>query len=260
MSNIFDSAITEFYLIHKDYLVKSLEGLPLIKAGKHNDQQVLRIYYDDHHRYKEFSGKNSQWSSVQRTFLQREKIAKMIENTENTLRKFPIKNRLGNCSIINLSNEYDSNFFDRLQDSSCTVENQTEYYYNGRNYRSRSEMIIAIVLDELGVEYKYDVKIMINGELITTDFVIVFREFNRCVLIEYFGRSDDTKKNHRNSLKIETYHNSGIYIGRDLFILSGNIYYTPGADVIRIFLLSIIAEITCYHLEHSDCYEMTFVK
>ena len=252
MNIIFDSAITEFYLLHKDYLAQTLKNMPVVKSGIHREQQVLRVYYDNRHRYKEFTGKSSQWGSVQRTFLQREKISNMIEQTKNTLSRFPIRNRLYNCSIINTSNKYDSKYFDSLKDSSCTVENQTEYYYNGRNYRSRSEMIIAIVLDELGLEFKYDVKIMINGELVTTDFVIVFREFNRCVLIEYFGRSDDPKKNHRNSLKIETYHNSGIYIGRDLFILSGNINYTPGADVIRIFLLSIIAEITCYHLKHSD--------
>ena len=53
-------------------------------------------------------------------------------------------------------------------------DNNTEYYYNGRHYRSRAEMDIAVILDEFGLEFKYDVKVKINGVLYTVDFVIVF--------------------------------------------------------------------------------------
>ena len=130
MNNIFDSAITEFFLLHKEYLVKVLDQMPLVKAGHHGENQVFRLYYDDHHSYKEITSSSNLWDSTQMMYLQRAKIGEMLAITNKIISSFSVKNRLGSCSIINTSNAYDSNFFDSLKDSSCSVENKTNLDLN----------------------------------------------------------------------------------------------------------------------------------
>ena len=87
-----------------------------------------------------------------------------------------------------------------------------------------------------------------DGKNHSVDFVIIFREFNRCIFVEFFGRSRDPEYNRDNSIKIEHLTNSGIYLGRDLFILSGDDRYMPGPDVIKQTLIAIIAGVARHHI------------
>ena len=150
--------------------------------------------------------------------------------------------------VINTDYHLDGTWYDSLEDSSCGHENNTKYYYNGRHYRSRSEMDIAVVLDEFGLEFKYDVKVKFNGMIFTVDFVIYFREFNRCVILEYYGRCAVPSYNEKNITKIRNSLIDGIYIGRDMFILSGDAEYTPSIPVIRAYVSSIIEMVCHYHI------------
>ncbi|SCW56802.1 hypothetical protein SAMN02910456_01902 [Ruminococcaceae bacterium YRB3002] len=156
--------------------------------------------------------------------------------------------------IVNLKNKLDAKFFDSLVDSSCSIPQNHDYQYNGRIFRSRAEMLYATMLDELDIEYKYDVSVSIGKKIYAVDFAIVFREFNRCILFEFFGRCDEHEYNHSNAGKIENMYNAGIYLGRDLFIMSGDEVFAPGPNVIRYQLASIVAQITEYHVSRMKEY------
>ena len=109
-------------------------------------------------------------------------------------------------------------------------------------------MFFATFLKELGLEYKYDVTVTVNDRLVTYDFAIFFREYNRCVLFEYYGKCQDPWYVQKNMNKMENNYQAGIYLGRDVFVSSGDENYMPGPDLIRIMLANIIALVTKEHV------------
>lgn len=242
----------EYFILRRAFLKDMLADMKVIKPGLHRDRPVYRIYSADHKHYREISEESKHWNASEKISNRRIKLTEMLKNTEAVISLLSPRRNVRAVEVINKANRYGSDFFDSLADGSCQIENNTGYHSNGRHFRSRSEMMFAEVLDELGLEYKYDVSIRFGGKTVTVDFVIVFREYNRCVFVEYFGRSDDPEYNRRNSGKTEQLAANGIYIGRDLFILSGDSNYTPGIEQIRIQILAIIAQLSGYHLKDSD--------
>jgi len=238
----------EYFILREEYLSGLLRGLPVIKQGFHGEREVLRVYEEDHKHYREVSSASYSWDYAKKNFIKRQKMDYMLSNIKRLLRNYPQSRRHIRLKVTNLENIFDNNFFDSLIDEDCDYKNKTDYFYNGRHYRSRSEMMIAEILDEMGLEFKHDVNISVNGMTYNVDFVIVFREFNRCIFIEFFGMCNDADYNYDNSIKIESFMNANIYLGRDLFVFSGDLGYTPGADVIKSQLISIIEQLVCYHV------------
>ena len=242
----------EYLLLRKEYLTKLLMNMPMIKLGRRGDRSVFRIYDDDHRRYTEVSIKNRKWNKYFDLYNKRTRISNALTITNRMLRKFTHRKSPYSLKVVNYYNRYDSAYFDKLQDSSCTYENVNEYYYNGHSFRSRAEMQFAAVLDEFGLEYKYDVVVSFGGYEHTVDFVVIFREFNRCIFIEYYGRCSDYEYNRNNCSKLLHAQNAGIYLGRDMFIISGDKHYTPGTDIIRVNVAAIIGSLARNHIEVID--------
>ena len=238
----------EFLLLRKEYLTVLLRKLPVIKAGRRGDKEVFRIYSEDRQHYKEVTHKNREWNKYVELHNKRSRVEMSLKHTED-LYKHVSKHQNRNCTVkTNTDNNLNSSYFDSLIDCSCSINKTKDYNYNGRNYRSRAEMQFATILDEFGLEFKYDVQIKYGNHECTVDFVIVFREFNRCIFIEYFGRCDDPEYNDDNMSKLWHAQNNKVYIGRDIFIISGDINYTPGTDVMRILLASIIAQLSAIYI------------
>lgn len=247
MKDFIELIPVEYFIIHRTMLMAQLAAIPDIRSGSHRGNLVYRIYEDDHHHFREVSPKSRNWEKYTTLFSRRRELESMLKQNKQILERYQIKT-VAVPTVRNTINKYDCDYFDRLDDGSCSVENTSQYFHNGKHFRSRAEMLFATVLDEFGLEYKHDVKANIKGRMITFDFAIVFREFNRCIFIEYYGMCCDPEYNHKNSIKLEYSMSSGIYLGRDLFILSGDITYTPGSDIIRTSITSIIAQVALYHL------------
>lgn len=64
--------------------------------------------------------------------------------------------------------------------------------YKGITFRSKSEREIAEILDELGIEYKYEPAIPVNDYEIHADFVCFIRELGIGFIIEHCGLMDST--------------------------------------------------------------------
>ncbi len=251
MRNITDIIPEEFLLMRQEYLTLLLKKLPLVKAGRRGVKPVFRVYKDKRH-YRELSSTNREWEEIKNLYNQRIKIETSLEQTKRLLSG--VHHRKGSYSfkVLNKRNRLNSSYYDSLADDSCTFEKESEYYYKGYNFRSRSEMLFATILDEFGLEYKYDVKVNFAGRVFSVDFVIIFRELNRCIFIEYYGKCQDREYTSDNGRKLLHAQADGVYIGRDYFILSGDKTYAPGPDVIRVFVAGIIAQVSCEQIKIVD--------
>lgn len=90
------------------------------------------------------------------------------------------------------------------------------YAHGRRVFRSKSEMLIAQILEMLGLEYKYEPLVTINGEEKWPDFAVYCPETGRFFFIEHLGMMDKMNYRMDNLDKMEKYENAGIRNGVDI--------------------------------------------
>jgi len=87
----------------------------------------------------------------------------------------------------------------------------------GEMVRSKSEAIIADILYELKIPYKYEKALVLkNGTIKFPDFTVLNKKTRQEVYIEHFGLLDDELYLSSNLLKLDEYRNNGIYLGKNL--------------------------------------------
>ena len=87
----------------------------------------------------------------------------------------------------------------------------------GTRVRSKSELNIAKTLERLGVPYRYEQKMYVNGRTLYPDFTILLP--NRDTLIwEHNGLMDDESYANRSYIKMREYEKIGYRQHRNLII------------------------------------------
>lgn len=99
-------------------------------------------------------------------------------------------------------------------------ENSPEYYSSrGERMRSKSEVIIANLLDKLNVEYKYEKPLKLrNIGIVHPDFTLLDVKARKEIFLEHLGMLDDQAYRNNAILKIRDYENSGFYVGDRLIV------------------------------------------
>lgn len=90
------------------------------------------------------------------------------------------------------------------------------YRYGRYVFRSKSEMLVAQLLDQLGLEYKYEPVILFKGEERWPDFAVYCPETGRYFFIEHLGMMDRMKYRMENLEKMALYEEFGIRNGVDI--------------------------------------------
>lgn len=115
------------------------------------------------------------------------------------------------------------------------------HIYQGVNYRSKSEMLIAMALTSYGIEFKYESKMYVNGRYIYPDFVIRRPKDGKVFIWEHFGKMQDDEYRYKNINRIEEYHQEGFYLWDTLiasFDLGKNSINMDYIDkIIKLYLL-----------------------
>jgi len=89
----------------------------------------------------------------------------------------------------------------------------------GERVRSKSEKIIADKLYALGISYRYEYPLVLEGNIkIYPDFTILKMPEREEVYLEHFGMMDDLEYVDSVMYKLNTYERNGIYLGVNLLI------------------------------------------
>lgn len=89
----------------------------------------------------------------------------------------------------------------------------------GERVRSKSEKIIADKLNMLGVPYRYEYPMLLDGNIkVYPDFTILRMPEREEVYFEHFGMMDDMEYLSKTMHKLSTYEKNGIYLGINLFV------------------------------------------
>ena len=89
----------------------------------------------------------------------------------------------------------------------------------GERVRSKSEKIIADKLYTLGIPYRYEYPLTLEGNIkVYPDFTILRMPTREEVYLEHFGMMDDSNYVDNVMYKLNTYERNGIYFGVNLFM------------------------------------------
>ena len=104
-------------------------------------------------------------------------------------------------------------YFDSLKnDADTSYPKPRSYPFNGIFYRSAAERDIAIYYTKMGIPFKYEPEVYINGltKPIYPDFVIYIVELDNCKFHEHFGIQQSEKYLRSTSFKYENYTKAGL--------------------------------------------------
>ena len=97
----------------------------------------------------------------------------------------------------------------------------SEYYTRkGERVRSKSEVIIADMLNDLDIPYKYEMPLPVYDGIdkIHPDFSILKKRTREVVYHEHLGKMDDPEYTDNFINRQKIYQDNGIYLGQKLFL------------------------------------------
>lgn len=98
---------------------------------------------------------------------------------------------------------------------------EEEHYTSmGVQCRSKSEALIGTRLEQLGIPYRYEVKIDLPWRTVYADFELLQERVRRTSVIEHFGMMDDLRYAQDSFDKIQAYTAGGFLLGYDFFFTS----------------------------------------
>lgn len=127
----------------------------------------------------------------------------------------------GRKALIDPLIETDEMFMKRWQDAvyeEMQFYDETELYtYGGIRVRSKSELIIANMLEQYGIPFKYEKPLQLRGMgEVRPDFSCLKVRSRKEVIWEHFGMMDNLTYANKNVTKLACYHQNGFYVGENL--------------------------------------------
>lgn len=218
-----------------DLINRELNQLPRTGIGKHRQSAVIREYkpgaqYEHLIISKKGQALLSQHERRNALLIVKEQLESILSSCDEASPIDPNK-------VPPLMGE---EFWNKLESSSNNHELESDYSYKGVAMRSRGEVIIAQVLDSLGLIYKYEPTIVIDGKKYCPDFIVYLPELKRCFVIEFLGMIDDFNYAMSNTTKLMSYLKVGMIINKDLLIFSGTRRSMTSPDEIKADIIALI--------------------
>lgn len=94
-----------------------------------------------------------------------------------------------------------------------------EYYTTtGQRVRSKSEIIIATILEKLHIPYRYEYPLQIGTRTMHPDFYCLNTRTHKEFIWEHFGMMDNPDYAENFVQKMQTFNNNNYYLGKNLIV------------------------------------------
>ncbi len=197
-----------------------------------------------YHKIEDVSTKNGRYlkkseQSIAKGIVQRDYDAQILKMAEERLRAInrfiDIYDKTNLSKIYQKTNSYrrvliddailpDEEYIKQWQaveyvGKAFTDDSQEIITERGERVRSKSEKIIADKLYSLGIPYRYEYPLVLQGNVkLYPDFTILRMPERDEVYLEHLGMMDDSNYVDAVMFKLNTYEKSGIYVGVNLFL------------------------------------------
>ena len=220
----------EYLNLRFSYCNQILNSLPRVFCGIHRGVPVLRTRQrskDGRFIVKEVLVSSKKASAFKEIDLLRKKLSQEIKTLKNTKGVDPkVASRMKVARSGNMNGE----FFKSLVAESNSRSFKSNYSHKGIQMRSRAELLVAEVLDELNLQYKYEPAIEFNGTVYNPDFIVYIEAIDSCFIIEVLGMTDNPDYWYKNVPKFADYARSGLLINGELLLIAGTESHIPDTD------------------------------
>ncbi|CBK75457.1 hypothetical protein CIY_29210 [Butyrivibrio fibrisolvens 16/4] len=122
--------------------------------------------------------------------------------------------------IIESDEEFIARWYERNQSGQNTYPIEGIIYTaRGEHVRSKSEKILADLFEKYDIPYVYEPMLKLkNGHVVSPDFVLLNTRQRKTIYWEHLGLIDQEEYAVKNLLKLQSYEDSGIVLGENLFI------------------------------------------
>ena len=108
------------------------------------------------------------------------------------------------------------------------------YSTSGTRVRSKSEVIIANMLEQYNIPYKYEYPIILNGNhLARPDFTCLNIKTRQLLIWEHLGMMDNPDYADRNIRKLSLYEKSGYIVGKNMIVTFESSHVPPASNIIK---------------------------
>ena len=248
--NTIDLLPKELHALEINYLKQQIASLPVVKVKRIRRMgRPVKTLFSDGHQCVASSAKgkdltlqlcNRNTLVQELAVLQAAWDAAYYEPVPEMVLPCPVKRKFigyGGQLII-----LDRAFYDSLvAESNEGFLDRKKYYFNGIYYRSKAEREIAKIYTELGIEFKYEPAILLNGSTNYTysDFVCWDRITQSCFFHEHMGLNSLADYAKRGIQTMSNYTSAGIYPGVDIIYTFENedFNFDPALTVVQASLL-----------------------
>lgn len=216
-------------------LVKAPEGMLRAAKCKNTIQYFIRSGANDYtgtyikKKDRSFAAKLAQKEYDQIVLNNAKEELSRLESLNRHYSKHPFETALDRMQIgkkelirpINVSDEdYIANWISQeLHKNDHYSEGLRYETANGVKMRSKSEVLIANVLDEFGIPYLYEKPLQLDdGMMLLPDFTLLDVKNKKEVYLEHFGLIDEPEYMARTFEKIREYEANGYFLGQGLMI------------------------------------------
>lgn len=235
----------EFFIGRYIYLTREFEALPnitFISMG-HYDGVSLKLRNE---KEKRITNQNTNWpryeSMAKRRLKLKEQKEKLMEMWSSEYSGSLSTLAAGYRLVPNVNNRFNSELWESFKADTNQHSKSHTYSHNGIMMRSVFETTVAQILDDMGIEYKYEVELDLGEEgRVFPDMALNFPEFNRCGFVEALGLLDDEDYILKTSRKFSKYTKNGLYINRDFQFIPADYNYRPESQEIK-KMISIICD------------------
>lgn len=157
------------------------------------------------------------------------KTVETVYGTLNEPRRILVK------PVIPTDEEYVLNWMDEQYDRMAFSEETEEHYSaNGIRVRSKSEEIIANLLEHYKIPYKYEYPLHLErGTLVRPDFICLNVPRRKEMVWEHFGMMDNEEYANKNIQKISFYEHSGYIPGENMILTFESSQVPLNSNVVR---------------------------
>ncbi|MCQ2516044.1 MAG: hypothetical protein MJ094_04195 [Saccharofermentans sp.] len=215
-----------YKLVRSMWIDKKLSSMPDIRLGKHYGVDIAREYgvsKNGHRTHHMYTPKNADYLEAISTARLRESLMQERESLPNS------RIKISCIGVFKMTDEK----WNSLPQSANPLPIRTKYVHNGIRMRSRFEMLVAEVIDELNLQFKYEIAITLGGDIVYPDFTVYLPELGMCFIIECLGKVDDPDYVITNTRKLIDYYKAGFVPDIDLLVFCGQKESLPDTLFIR---------------------------
>lgn len=221
---------SEYLNLRLSYCNKRLAELPRVYRGFHHGSPVIRIRQttkNGGYKVKEIRPASRNLPAAH----EMEDLRKKLTDEINTLIH---ADGVDQQAVLKIdptkSNNMNGEFFKSLDAEANSMPIKGNYYHKGIHMRSRLELLVAEILDEINLQYKYEPAIEFNKVVYCPDFIVYIEAIDCCFIIEVLGMTDNTDYMHNSVPKFADYARSGLIISGDLLLIAGTETRIPDTD------------------------------